>query len=266
VPRAIECVLRQTYQNIELLVIDDGSPDDTGQVVRAIPDGRIRYIRHEKNKGLPAARNTGIRAAQGEYIAFLDDDDEWRDDKLEYQLRVIRSYDAVLCTAVANGIPYRVLLRPTVTLEDLKRGSFDPSGLLAKTSVLRDVMFDENLRQGEDWDALIRIALRYSIGWVAEPLLLYNEGDHERMTNEKKYLSGPELEKQTAMLLKHREFFGEKWFKYHLADTFLAYIGSRSNRLHCFGYAVRRCGIMPVAANLMDRIRRRLRRLMWVSS
>lgn len=263
VPRAIESVRRQTYRNIEILVVDDGSPDNTTSVVQAIPDSRIRYLRHETNKGLPAARNTGIRAAIGEFIAFLDDDDEWREEKLEKQLKAIKNYDAVLCIGLANGYPLRIHKRPEITLNDLKKGSFDPSSLLAKASILRDVMFDESLRHGEDWDAFIRIRQRYSIGWVAEPLLIYNEGGHVRMTNEKMHLSGPELEVRATMLHKHRGFLGEKWFKYHLADTLLAYIGSRSGRFCSIAYAVRRCGIMPVAANFRDRIHRRLQRLMW---
>jgi glycosyltransferase involved in cell wall biosynthesis len=264
VPRAIESVRQQTYRNIEILVIDDGSPDDTGLIVQSIPDPRIRYIRHEANKGLPAGRNTGIRAAKGEYIAFLDDDDQWREDKLERQLKAIAGYDSVACTAVVHGYPLRIHNRPDISLDDLRRGGFAPSGLLARTHALRNVMFDESLRQGEDWDAFIRIAQRYTMGWVAEPLLMYDQGGHVRMTNEKKFLSGPELEKRTAMLHKHRSFLGERWFKYHLADTFLGYIGSRSNKLHCIGYAVKQCGVAPVLAVFRDKVREKLRRVVWI--
>ena len=263
IARAIETVLRQTYGNVEILVVDDASPDDTVSVVQAIPDPRIRYIRHEKNKGSSATRNTGIRAAKGELIAFIDDDDEWCEDKLEIQVKKIAMCDVVLCMGIAGGRPLRVHRRPNITLDDLRKGSFNPSSLLAKASVLRDVMFDENLRQGEDWDVFIRIGQHYRIGWIPEPLLLYNRGSHDRITNEKKYLSGPELEKRTAMLYKHREFFGEKWFEYHIAGTLLTYIGSRANKLQNITYAVRRCGVVPVAIVLIDRIRKRLQRTAW---
>jgi len=263
IPRAIGTVRRQTYGNIEILVVDDASPDNTASVVQAIPDSRIRYIRHENNKGSSATRNTGIRAAKGELIAFIDDDDEWCEDKLEIQVKKIAECDVVLCMGIAGGRPLRVHRRPNITLDDLRKGSFNPSSLLAKTGVLRDVMFDENLRQGEDWDVFIRIGQRYRIGWIPEPLLLYNRGDHDRITNEKKYLSGPELEKRTAILYKHREFFGEKWFKYHMAGTLLAYIGGRPNKWQSISYAVRRCGVVPVAVVLIDRIRKRLQRIAW---
>lgn len=263
VQRAIASVRQQTYRNLEILVVDDASPDDTASVVRAIPEPRIRYIRHEKNKGLPAVRNTGIRAARGELIAFLDDDDEWRNDKLEKQVRAMKGYDAVLCTGVSNGYPQRVHDGPDVTLDDLKKGSFNPSALLAKAEVLRVVMFDESLKQGEDWDAFIRIAQRHSIAWVREPLLLYNDGSHKRMTNEARYLSGSELEKRTAMLQKHREFFGERLFMLHMADTLLSYMGSRPDKLQALAYAVKRCGFIPVLLAVVDKVRLKFQRRMW---
>jgi hypothetical protein len=127
-------------------------------------------------------------------------------------------------------------------------------------------MFDENLKQGEDWDAFIRIAQRYSIGWVAEPLLIYNQGEHARMTNEAKQLSSLELEKRTTVLRKHREFLGESWFMYHLADTFLAYIGSKPNKMRHIIHAMKQCGVTPVARALLDKVRRRMHRLVWVAT
>ena len=259
VPRAIESVRKQTYPNLEIIVVDDGSPDNTESVVRAIPDERIRYIRHEKNKGLPAGRNTGIRAAKGEFIAFLDDDDEWRADKIERQLRTVRDYDAVLCGVLVDGWRLSIHPRPTISLEDLRRGSFEPSGMLIKADVIKELLFDENLRQGEDWDAFIRIAQRYTIGYDPEPLLLYSDGVHARMTNEAKEMTPSELEKRTAILHKHREYFRENWFKYHVADTFISHISSRQDKLRSIGYAVKRCGILPVMAVMVDKVRRYVR-------
>lgn len=259
VSRAIESVRRQTYSNLEIIVVDDGSPDNTESVVRAIPDERIRYLRHDKNRGLPAGRNTGIRAAKGEYIAFLDDDDEWRADKIERQLRFIEKYDAVLCGVLVDNWRLSIHPHPTISLDDLRRGSFEPSGMLVKAAVIKELLFDENLRQGEDWDAFIRIAERYTVGYDPEPLLLYSDGGHVRMTNEAKEMTPSELEKRTAILHKHRRFFGEKWFNYHVAGTFISHIGSRRNKLSSIIYAIKRCGLRPVIAVLVDKVRRYIR-------
>lgn len=89
--RAIQSVLNQTYQDYEVIVVDDGSTDNTEKVIRDLQekDDRIRYVKHEKNKGGAAARNTGIREASVKYIAFLDSDDEWVPEKLQKQINLI---------------------------------------------------------------------------------------------------------------------------------------------------------------------------------
>lgn len=244
--RAIESVRRQTYGNVEILVVDDASRDDTEATVRSIADPRIRYICHPMNKGVSATRNTGIMEARGEYIALLDDDDRWCEAKLEKQVRALENYDAVLCTTIMQGIPTRVVWSERISLAHLRRGSFYPSGLMAKTGVLRDVMFDETLRVGEDWDLFIRIALRYRIGWLKDALVVYGDSEHRRTTNVGMFLSGQELEKRAAYLHKHRKFFGEFWFRRHLAVEYLPYIGSRSDKLQFLTDAVRRCGLGAV--------------------
>ena len=81
--RAIQSVLAQTYQDFEVIVVDDGSTDNTEEVVLNFGSEKMRYIRHGTNRGVAAARNTGIRNARGEYIAFQDSDDEWYPNRLE---------------------------------------------------------------------------------------------------------------------------------------------------------------------------------------
>ena len=97
-PRAIESVLKQTYTELELIVVDDASTDDTAAVMTAITDPRVRYVRKEHG-GAAAARNRGIAEAKGEFIAFQDSDDVWHSDKLEKQLAYLQAEraDAVFC-------------------------------------------------------------------------------------------------------------------------------------------------------------------------
>jgi len=212
--------------------------------------------------GLAAAgRNTGIQAAHGEYIAFLDDDDEWLETMIEKQLKAIEAHDAVLGAALVNGTRIKRHTRLVVTLDDLRRGSdFDPSSLMAKASVLRDIPFDEQLREGEDWDAFIRIAEKYSIGYVNEPLLIYNDGGHERITNEAKNLSVSVFEKSIPVLYKHKGFFGPYWFHFHVASVLLSYLWCREGKFEQIVYAVRRCGVVAVTAVLFDKIKRQVKR------
>lgn len=254
VVRAIASVQRQTYRNLEILVIDDGSVDETGMVVKRIEDERIRYIQHRKNQGLPRARNTGIEAAAGQYIAFLDDDDEWHETKLQKQLSLCGRHDAMLTGALLNGTRLKLYKKDSVTLTCLKRGNFfDPSSLLAKSFVFDHLRFDENLRHGEDWDIFIRIAQEFSIGYVNEPLLLYNDGAHLRMTNEAENLSMGELEKRMAILQKHKNFFGQYWFDYHRARIILSYWRRRADKPEQIRCAFTSCRALPVFAALMDK-------------
>lgn len=94
-PRAIQSVLNQDFQDLELIVIDDGSTDETPQVVAQIQDSRIYYSRFDCNRGIGAARNEGVRLAQGELIAFIDSDDVWLPGKLAYQVELFRKYTQI---------------------------------------------------------------------------------------------------------------------------------------------------------------------------
>ena len=104
VARAIASVQCQTYPNLEIVVVDDCSTDNTRTVVEGYGDQRIRYVRHDQRRGASAARNTGIRLATGEFIAFLDDDDEWKPEKTMRQLALFDRYDVVLCTCTGHGV------------------------------------------------------------------------------------------------------------------------------------------------------------------
>ncbi|MGB9587486.1 MAG: glycosyltransferase family 2 protein, partial [Armatimonadota bacterium] len=94
VERAIRSVLGQTYTDFEVIVVDDGSTDDTKRILAdlAHEDPRVRWFHHSENRGAQAARNTGCRAAEGEYIAFLDSDNEWLSNKLHLQMELLKEH------------------------------------------------------------------------------------------------------------------------------------------------------------------------------
>ena len=255
--RAIRSVRAQTYSNLEIIVVDDASDDDVQSVVESFGDPRIRYIRHSINRGGSGARNTGIRAATGEFIAFLDDDDEWEPTKTAEQLQHLRRYDAVLCTSDEANLEAIARRHKTVVdLEDLRRGRFTAGGtgvLMARTTLLKDVLFDEALPCYQDWDVFIRIAQRSPIGYLDRPLVRYNEGMHDRISNKIVDMPMAELEKRALMLRKHEEFFGSRWFKRHMGQYLIYGIKHRRNKWQHLRQALQKCGYRAVAWALLKR-------------
>jgi len=255
---------------LEIIVVDDASRDNTRDVVLAVRDNRIRYIRHESNRGGSAARNTGIRAATGDYISFLDDDDEWEPEKTKEQMKVLQNFDAVLCTSNEPGSgSSRHDTKQAIELDDLRRGNFTAGGtgvLMAKALVLKETMFDESLPRYQDWDLFIRIAQRFTIGYLNHPLVRYNEGAHERISNKIANMPAPLLEKQVRMLQKHRDFFGARWYRRHMCTALLYSIKHRQDKIAHLAYTVRRYGFINVVRVLSMRIGEKVRSLWRVAT
>ena len=186
--RAIKSVLNQTYQDFEIIVIDDGSTDDTEEVVRSFPCKRIIYIKHKKNKGVSLARNTGIKVAKGKYIAFLDSDDEWLPEKLDKQIKVLQNESpevgvvySNLCYIDESGKNMNKLLnhkKEGYIYEDLLGRNYvgAPSTLLIRKECFNQVgLFDDLLNAQEDWDMWIRIAKYYRFSLIKVPLVKYRK-------------------------------------------------------------------------------------------
>jgi glycosyltransferase involved in cell wall biosynthesis len=187
--RAIKSVLDQTYQDFEVIVVDDGSSDETQKVLRSLKDERIRYFRHEKNLGASAARNTGIRAAKGSYIAFQDSDDIWLPEKLEAQMKVFEGAEPKLGLVYTGTwliygdrktyIPfsYGVQKEGNVHRELLKSNFVcNPSVVVRKECFEKVGMFDEALHRLQDWEFFIRLSRYYDFKYVNKPLVVaYND-------------------------------------------------------------------------------------------
>jgi glycosyltransferase involved in cell wall biosynthesis len=186
-PLALNSVLAQTFADFEVVVVDDGSNDCTSPVVKPfLEDARIKYLRTE-HVGQPRAKNTGIRAARGRYVAFLDADDLWLPTKLEKQLELFRS-DPELGVVYArrlwideSGRRLRRTERPChrgdVLAEMFWRNFICFSSSVAARSVLEEVGgFDENIPLAIDYDLWLRIALKYRFDYVDEQLVEYRTG------------------------------------------------------------------------------------------
>lgn len=177
--QAIDTALAQDYQNVEVVVVDDNSPDSEArqntesQMLKYETDPRVRYIKHEFNKNGAAARNTGIKASKGDLIAFLDDDDEFLPGKLTAQVSFLQShkeYQAVYNLATVNGLPVKTLpYEGDATIPLLKNQTrmFTPSLMFWKYTLLEIGGFDESFRRHQDYELLIKFfAKGYKIGCI----------------------------------------------------------------------------------------------------
>jgi glycosyltransferase involved in cell wall biosynthesis len=210
--RAIQSILNQTYPNFEIIIVDDCSSDNTENVVRSLCDERIRYIRQEKNTGAVVARNRGIKAAIGEYVAFQDSDDEWLPEKLEKQMK-----------AFEIGPPDLGVVYTSYWRIDRGRGVYWPPSYLKQTygrihdallennfidtptAVVRKECFEkvglfENLPRLQEWDLWLRISKRYSFGHVNEPLV-------------NAYLQPDSISRNMNASVIAREYILKKYFK-----------------------------------------------------
>ena len=203
-PRAINSVLDQSYYDYEIVIIDDCSADNTGDVIAKFTDQRIRLIRHERNKGQSAAINTGIANARGEYIAFLDDDDEWLPNKLEGQMAVFQSSPPEVALvygwmdriedSTGRLIPsYRNTFKGDIFEHSLALNIPGPTiVVLVRASVAREVDgYDKRLTRYNDADFICRVTQRYEVAVLPEVVAkAHFEHEHEQMgENTPRYLT-----------------------------------------------------------------------------
>lgn len=192
---AIESVLRQSVPPLEVLVVDDGSTDGTASLARSIEG--VRYV-HQENRGVSAARNRGIAEASGRFIALLDADDAWREDKLAVQMARLRDGAFAYSARTETDAHLRPILlvesdRTVPVLEGLLfYGNVvgTPSSVIAPREALLEAGgFDLKLSMCADWDMWIRLALTLDAVYSPEPLLLYRVHEQSMSFNLSRYES-----------------------------------------------------------------------------
>jgi glycosyltransferase involved in cell wall biosynthesis len=248
VTEAIESILAQTSPVHEILVVDDGSTDDT--LVRMSQFGPpVRYIKKE-NGGVSSARNRGVQEAKGEWIAFLDADDVWNPKKLELQLKALNSRPELgllgtLMYSWPGSHPAIEVARPddrirVIGLDDLLVKNFlATSTIIARANVLRSVgLFDQSLQGPEDYDLWIRIAQAYPVANLGIPLIGYR---HSHPGSLSKNVARMERDMRTILekleargLFKGRLILRRKaWGFYWYACSVMRYLASNP------GYSMR---------------------------
>lgn len=192
---SIECILNQSWQYFEYLIVDDGSVDSTESVVKEFGDSRIKFIKNSENRGLCFSRNVGIKNSVGNYIVCQDDDDFCRLDRLqkemEYFLKLPDEYGMVYCESINHGRKLAglesedALIIPSREMSDVRKsGDIFPAllprnfitataGMFRRRCIDEVGMYDEELFGYEDWDIYLRISKKYEVGFVKEPLYDY---------------------------------------------------------------------------------------------
>lgn len=214
--KAIISLQNQTYRNMEIIIVDDCSNDDTAEVIRNMKDERIRYIKHETNKGGSEARNTGIRHASGAYIGFLDSDDQWLPDKLEKQLAVFEGnpkagvvYTGVKVVSETHLIKEIIpQCKGNILPKLIEFNCIDTtSSIVVKKELLQEVNgFDSSLPSCQDWDLYIRLSKIAQFDYVKDSLVLFYQHSGERITsNNKSVVNG-----QMLIYRKYRELAREQ--------------------------------------------------------
>jgi glycosyltransferase involved in cell wall biosynthesis len=191
-PRALKSVVEQTYNNLEIIIVDDASHQDPTGVMATFDDARIVYVRHDTNQGVSGARNTGIDRAKGDLISFLDSDDEWLPTKVEKQLDALRAkgkehqvcycFSEVVSDETGKVVEVNAFRGEGDVIHPVLIGSGGSPGwtglvilvnelMIAKEDLKRVGSFDERYRMHEDWELLIRLAQTYKFACVKEVLV-----------------------------------------------------------------------------------------------
>lgn len=202
IPRTIQSVLDQTYKNLEILIVDDASPDNTEDVVQSLGDSRIRYIRHSTNQGASIARNTGVEAAIGDYVAFLDSDDLWLTDKIELQLPSLQNHphpeQVVGYTQITNVRTDQVFVMPLRAKQENESvadylfangGLMQTGTLMMPRALLADTPFRPGIVPHEDPDLCIRLEAKGAFfEFIDQPLTIWhNDRQDNRATSMSDY-------------------------------------------------------------------------------
>lgn len=217
-PRALDSVAAQTYPNLELVVVDDGSDEDAGFIVEQYKQRMpVRFIRNSKPLGACRARNIGIEAAKGDYIAGLDDDDEWHPERIEKLFAAGTDEYSFITSDVQMVFPQKRLpwrKKKIISLDDmLYSNAVGNQGLIKKERLLKAGGFDESLKAAQDYDLWLRLCEKFGPVKNVQQILqtVYQEGGRQQISNPQDQLRG-----YLQFYQKHKHQMNRSQRKYQL--------------------------------------------------
>lgn len=284
IAEALDSVLGQTYSDLEIIVVNDGSTDNTGEIIKPYRD-TIIYI-EQQNRGLPAARNVGIRAASGDYIALLDADDSWIPNKLDQQMPRFSDLEVgIVCSDVSvtysdgRFLPSFLAERPLATegyiIDNYIQSRFlFPSTMIFRRQCFDQVgLFDEEMFACEDMELFMKMCLRWKVALVREQLVIRREGgynitaNHEKLGRYtilafRKFLAAePELKPSTKKIVKE-ELGRQCWYRAYTAYSTSNLPEARKCLIDSMRFDaanIRRCMPLLIASWFPASIRERLK-------
>jgi len=230
IEKAVRSILNQTYRDIELIVVDDGSADDTESIMQRIDDQRLKYFRYSTNQGRCRALNYGLEKATGDFITFHDSDDVCYPTKIEKQWNYLTnsSADAVICQmnrylesdlSFISVFPANIEHEGILTQKEIVSGSkVSPQCLMIKKEIAHDCKFDEDLKRLVDWDYSISISQYYKIAFMKEVLVdVYMREDSITMSD---VFNDNRIQALWKMLIEKYQDIWPKYPKEYLSNLY----------------------------------------------
>ena len=205
--KSIKSVLNQTYKNFEILIIDDGSNDNTKDLILNLDDSRIKYIKLKNNKGASFARNIGIQKASGKYISFLDSDDIYRQDKLEKQYTnlIMNNADFDFCKVCVYINETNFVIFPNIIQEiNINKSGFidelcihgnfiSTQAILVKKSYIKKYLFDNKFPRLQDYDLVLRMVPNLKVSYTKQILVDLKRNNDSIGNSDEKYIESLKL-------------------------------------------------------------------------